>query len=52
MFRTILAIPFLLMAYACLMVAHKVCPGLWEKAKPTPAGAWVDAPEGWERGQN
>jgi hypothetical protein len=52
MFRAIIAMPFLLMAYANLMLAYWVCPGLKDKKGPPPAGAWVDAPEGWEKGQN
>jgi hypothetical protein len=52
MFRAILAMPFLLMAYGCLMLAYWVCPGLKDKKGQPTKGAWVDAPEGWERGQN
>jgi len=52
MFRAILAMPFLLMAYGCLMLAFRVCPGLKEQDKPKAQGAWMDTPEGWEKGQN
>ena len=51
MLRAILAMPFLLLAYGCLMLAYWACPGLKQKDTPK-AGAWVDAPEGWEKGQH
>jgi hypothetical protein len=51
MFRTLLALPFLLLAYACLQVAFWVCPSLKETGN-SPAGAWLDAPEGWDKRVN
>ena len=44
--------PFLLMSYGLLLLAYWVCPSLKEKDIPTQGGQWMDAPEGWEKGQN
>jgi hypothetical protein len=52
MFRALCAMPFLLVAYACLMLAYRVCPSLKEKDTPTQGATWLDAPEGWDEKVN
>jgi hypothetical protein len=51
MFRSILALPFLLLAMYALKAAYWVCPGLRDTDKPSVA-VWLDAPEGWDKRVN